>query len=160
LQVISFSLFVGDTVTFISVLDSVISKRIIPQIEPNGSQPFELEQTKSLRYSIFNLNSFVKIALIAEQLGRNFCKYESEDGRSIVKAITFLIPFIFEAEVWKYPELSNHEFLKTRFFQVLNISNRKNEKLMLNKYFKVFNTNNYEIQKELLMRPQNIDFLL
>lgn len=159
LQVISFSIFVGDTVTLVSVLDSVISKRIIKQIKPDGSQPFELERTKSLSYSIFNLNSFVKIALIAEQLGRNLWDYESEDGRSILKAITFLTPFIFEGEVWKYSELSDHEFLKTNFFKVLNIANRKNEKLKLNKYFKAFNTKNYEIQKEILIRPQNIGYL-
>jgi hypothetical protein len=158
LQVLSFSLFTGDISKALSIIDSLHIKRIIPQIEPDGSQPHELDRTKSLSYSIFNLELFIEIALIAEKLDRDLWNYESKDFRSISKAILFLIPFILNGEEWKYPELSDQEQLKTRFFKVINISNHKNKKLNFEKYFKLFNTNNYEIKREVLMRPQNIGF--
>jgi hypothetical protein len=156
LQVVSFSLFVGDTATAIAVLDSVFTKRIIPQIKSDGRQPFELERTKSLSYSIFNLNSFVKIALIAELRGMNFWNYESTDGRSLTKAINYLVPFLFEGEKWMYQELRNINDLKIDYFPIMNISNRKNSKLIFDKLLASYDKNNYEFQMEMLIRPNSI----
>ncbi|MCW8850215.1 MAG: alginate lyase family protein [Melioribacteraceae bacterium] len=156
LQVLSFSLFIDDSITAKSVLDSVISKRIIRQIEPDGTQPHELARTKSLSYSILNLKSFVGIALFAEKLNVNLWEYESIDGRSIAKAIIFLTPFLFEGIEWQHQELTDFNHLKISFFEILNISNHKNVNLNFDEWLKFYDIKNYEVQKEMLIRPNKI----
>ena len=153
LQVLAFSLFTENKLMAINVLDSVTSKRIDKHIESNGSQPFELERTKAFSYSIFNLKLLVEIALLAERLDRNLWDYESYDGRSIQKAIQFLIPFLFEGKEWTYPQMVKLEDLKYVFFELLNMANGKNDALNYDRYIFSYDFNSKLLQKEVLLRP-------
>jgi hypothetical protein len=105
LQVVCFSLFVGKTNEARAVLEEVKTKRIARQIEPDGGQPLELERTRSWSYSIFNLRALFSLATVGERLGVDLWNFETPDGRSIPKALDFLIPFALKEKEWLHRQL-------------------------------------------------------
>lgn len=75
-------------------------KRIAWQIQPSGKQPLELIRTKSLSYSCFNLIAYCYVINEADQLGVNLRTYHTPDGRSVRKAMDYLVPFLNEEKIW------------------------------------------------------------
>ncbi|MCP8899878.1 alginate lyase family protein [Gilvimarinus xylanilyticus] len=69
-QIAYFAQFIGDHSTLYKVLDKLYKKRIQPQIEPGGKQPHELERTRPYHYSVFNLEAFWGLALLAADGGQ------------------------------------------------------------------------------------------
>jgi len=104
-QVMSFALFVGKNELAKSVAETAKTKRIAKQIEPDGSQPLELERTKGWSYSVMNLEGMISLATLADQVGVDLWNYETKDGRGIRKAFDFLFPFA-NGEKWKYQQIA------------------------------------------------------
>ncbi|MCI4670675.1 MAG: alginate lyase family protein [Bacteroidia bacterium] len=118
-QVASYSMFVGEDSIARLILDSVAIKRISRQIEPDGSQPWELERTKSMTYSIKNLNHLFENAILGEYYGIDLWNYESSDGRSIKKAVKFLIPYMLGEKKWTYTQLGGIESRMKAFREMI-----------------------------------------
>jgi len=94
IQVVRYSLFVGNEVLAKEYIKAFAQRRLFTQIQPDGSQPFELARTTALGYSTFNLKHFIDMCWLAKSLGIDLYNSTSTDGRSITKAIEFLVPFI------------------------------------------------------------------
>jgi hypothetical protein len=73
------------------------------QIAPDGSFPEELRRTKPYGYSLFNLDAMATICQILSTPGRSLWTYETADGRSIRKALAFMVPFIADKRTWPHP---------------------------------------------------------
>ncbi len=108
-QVATFALFSGEDSVAAMILDSVKVKRIAKQIEPDGSQPWELERTKAMSYSIKNLRHLIENAILAGELGIDLWNYEPAPGRSILQAIKYLIPFYTEGKEFPYQQIGGME---------------------------------------------------
>ena len=104
-QVVSFALFVGNTNLAKRVVLESRTKRIALQIEPDGSQPLELERTRAWSYSVGNLDGLMQLARLAENVGVDLWHYRTRDGRSIQKALEFLRPFALGKQKWPYQQL-------------------------------------------------------
>ena len=90
------------------VLSEVKSRRIDVQIEPDGSQPGELKRTKSLNYTRLNLKFFFDLAKAGEAHDIDLWNYQSEDGRSLRKALDFLTPYLLGARKdWPYQQIDS-----------------------------------------------------
>ena len=91
LQVAAFADYVGKKNIAIEVLDSVKTKRIEKQILPDGSQPLELNRTRSHMYSVFNLSALVDLAELGDKYKIDLWNYKTKDCGSIKDAIDFLV---------------------------------------------------------------------
>lgn len=106
-QVVRYALFTGHTDYAREVCAAAGERRIARQIEPDGRQPHELRRTKSWDYSIYNLQAFVRLAKLAEQVDVDLWGYESADGRSIRAAIDYLLPYALAPETWPHKQIKD-----------------------------------------------------
>jgi len=118
-QVATFAIFAGQDSVASMILDSVGIKRISRQIEPDGSQPFELRRTKAMSYSIKNLRHLIENAILAEHFGIDLWNYESDKGGSIRLAIEYLIPFYSGGEEFTYQQIGGVESLADDLYELL-----------------------------------------
>jgi hypothetical protein len=111
-QVIALALFTNRMDIAKSQIDTV-KQRMEKQLRPDGSQPFELERTKSWGYTNMNLFGFCLNARLAEKAGVNLWSYETKDGKSIKKGIDWLVPFIKNEREWKYEQIEKKKYDET-----------------------------------------------
>jgi hypothetical protein len=103
-QVAAYALFSGNPDIAKTVAEGS-KKRIAAQIEPDGSMPRELSRTRSLHYSTYNMDAFTNVARLGSKVGVDLWNYKTEDGRSILKALEFLSPYIGKQKEWEYEQI-------------------------------------------------------
>jgi hypothetical protein len=105
LQVSAISLFLNKTHVAKSILQDVRDEFIARQIEPDGSQHYEIRRRNSLDYSIFNLLGLFKLASIGERLGIDLWNYKTSEGEGLQKALDYLLPSILNKETWPHSQI-------------------------------------------------------
>ncbi|WP_461127204.1 alginate lyase family protein [Spirosoma aerophilum] len=70
------------------------------QMAADGSFPLELRRTKPYGYSIFNLDAMVMICQILSDKDHDLWTYQTPDGRSMAKGITYLYPYVADKSKW------------------------------------------------------------
>lgn len=103
-QLTAFALFIGEETLARQTVEAV-KARIAAQIEPDGQQPLEIERTRGVSYSLFNLNALCTVASIGEKAGVDLWRFQTKDGRSIRKALEFLAPFAFGEKEWPHRQI-------------------------------------------------------
>jgi hypothetical protein len=74
---------------------------ILPgQMAADGSLPLEMSRTKPYGYSIFNLDAMTMLCQILSTPNDNLWDFETPDGKSIKKGISFLCPFVQDKSKW------------------------------------------------------------
>ncbi len=104
-QVAAIALFTGQKELAQRVISEVRVKRIARQIQPGGEQPLELARTKAFSYSVFNLEALCTLASLGDQVGTDLWNYKTSDGRSLKRAIRWLIPYATGAKKWEYDQI-------------------------------------------------------
>ena len=104
-QVSCIALYLGKKEMAQRILKEVGTKRVAVQIEPDGSQPLELERTKSWGYSNMNLDALIELGILAERMGIDLWSFRTEDGRSIRKAIDFMLPYAVGKKKWTWGQI-------------------------------------------------------
>lgn len=103
-QVSSIALFLNKTEIAIDILERNIEKGIETKINQDGSQPYEIERSKSLDYHIYNLLAFFNLAKVGDNLGIDLWYHESSEGSGLKKAIDYLLPYALEKKQWPYQQ--------------------------------------------------------
>jgi hypothetical protein len=66
----------------------------------------KLKRTKAFSYSHLNLRALSTLATLAQHVGVDLWHFETADGRSIRKAIDFLVPYLKSPpEPWPYQQI-------------------------------------------------------
>ena len=99
-QVVALALFAGDTALARATLEASRTRRVAAQIMPDGKQPFELARTRSLGYSVMNLEALCRLAELGRQVGVDLWSYRSPRGGSIRKALDYVAPYADPAITW------------------------------------------------------------
>lgn len=107
-QIASLALFTGRAGLARNVLQAVGPRRIATQVEPDGQQPLEIERTQALSYSTMNLAGLCELALLGEQAGLDLWTYQTADGRSLRKALDFLVPYVAGEKKWPYQQIAEY----------------------------------------------------
>ncbi len=123
IQAASFAYFVGNTDLAKEVLRDVGPRRIAVQIEPDGSQPLELERTNAWSYSVGNLGGLITLARMGDKFGIDLWTYQTSDGRSIRKALDFLLPYGVGEREWDYQQIGG--FSRESFYPLLRAAAEK-----------------------------------
>jgi hypothetical protein len=105
LQTASFALFVGKKALTRTILEASRQKRIGLQIEPDGRQLLELARTRAFSYSVMNLQGLMSLARLGENVGVDLWNYSTPDGRSIRRALDYLVPFALGEQKWPHQQL-------------------------------------------------------
>ena len=93
-------------------------ERIASQIEPDGSQPRELERTRSWSYSVMNLEGWFHVSRLAKEAGVDLWNFRTSDGRSVRAALDYLMPFASGAARWPGAQITPFEV--TAFLPLLD----------------------------------------
>lgn len=104
-QVASYALFARRSDLARRILSEAATKRIASQIEPDGRQPQELARTRSFSYSVMNLRGMFTLAALAERVQVDLWNLQTDDGRSIRKALDWLAPFASGEKPWSYEQI-------------------------------------------------------
>ncbi len=94
IQLTRYALFIGNQGLARKIVNEFPQKRMFSQIEPDGSQPLELARTTALGYSVFNLTHFLDMRQLGKRVGMDLLTARSQDGRSILKAVDFLVRYV------------------------------------------------------------------
>jgi hypothetical protein len=82
---------------------------IVPtQIAPDGSLPLELARTKPYSYSLFNLDALSTVSQVLSTSTEDLWTFETPDGRSLRRAVAFMVPFIRDKRTWPYAHDVEH----------------------------------------------------
>ncbi len=103
MQVASFAKLCNDEVMLDSCRLRYQTVLLPNQMGMDGSFPLETARTKPYGYSIFNLDAMVMLCQILSTPTSDLWKYETPDGKSVKKGITYLYPFIADKNKWGFP---------------------------------------------------------
>jgi hypothetical protein len=104
-QTMRYAIFLGNNALATQLAELAKTRRITAQINPDGSQPREIERTNSLYYSQYGLTADFGIAQLAAAVGVDLFSYQTADGRSLRKALDYLVPYADPTRVWPLPQL-------------------------------------------------------
>lgn len=120
IQAVRYAIFVGKDDIAKAIINEFASKRLFKQIQPNGAQPLELERTTALGYSLFNLSHMIDMATMAKSLDIDLFHATSDDGRSISKAIEFLLPYLGKPQSeFPYKQIKDWDKVQNEFCWIL-----------------------------------------
>ena len=108
-QVAALAIFTARDELAKNLLTEFRDKRIAAQIQPDGRQARELTRTRAWDYAIFNLEALFDAASIAETLDIDLWNYQTRDGRSIRKALDWLVPFATSKREWTYQQITRFQ---------------------------------------------------
>ncbi len=115
-QVIAIALYTGNLKVAREVINSVPTKRIYTQIEPDGRQPHELRRTLAFGYSQYNLTHLLDIFCMAQKIGLKIDDATSADGRNFYKAMDFLAKYVGkDVRDWPYQQISEWDYKQQEF---------------------------------------------
>lgn len=117
-------------------------KMISIQFNKKGQQIYEVRRTKPFAYSCFNLEAFVRLAIIGEKIGVDLWSYTSEDQKSLPLSIHYLMNV---SDIEKHIASSDLNTLSTYVF-ILNYYKKKSV-ISKDEEIKIDKTINYFKQK-------------
>jgi len=117
-QVAHLALVLGRQDDARTILTEGLARRVVVQIEPSGAQPLELARTKSLDYSLMNLEALFTCARLGKLVGVDWWSFSTPDGRSLHAALSYLAPYVDPAKPWPKPDL--HAADRSRLIPLLD----------------------------------------
>jgi hypothetical protein len=105
-QVADFALFVGKAELARDIIKESEQKRLARQLTPEGSQPLEAARTRGFSYSVFNLRGLMELAELGEHTGVDVWNFHTQDGRSIRRALDFLLPYATGEKKWEHQQIT------------------------------------------------------
>lgn len=88
----------------------------------DGSQPHELERTRALDYTDFNIRAYLDLALYAERLGMNIADYENDDGATLEDAVAWAVPYMVGEREFPYQQITPPRY--HMYYQMFRMASR------------------------------------
>jgi len=105
-QVAAYALYAGDAQAEKIAYDFHESYLVPHQLRPDGSAPLEEARTRSLSYSLMNLDGFAMLCRMAKRRGRDLWNFRTRDGAGVLKSIEYIAPFLADPTKWSKPQIT------------------------------------------------------
>lgn len=102
IQACAIGLFLNEKALVFRALNDAVG-RIGHHFAPDGSQPEELTRTTTAHYCCFNFQGWANMARLAAQAGVDLWRYETPDGRSLLKGAQWLADHA--GKPWPYQQI-------------------------------------------------------
>jgi hypothetical protein len=106
------ALFTGET-ALARQIASGARERIGWQITAEGAQPIEMERTRSLHYSAFNVEALSRLAEMGRHVGVDLWHYQAPQGGSLARAIGHLAPYVDTSLKWPGDQITGVDPVET-----------------------------------------------
>jgi hypothetical protein len=116
--------------------------RIESQLEPDGSQPFELARTKSWNYVNMNLFGYFLIARLAENANESLWNHQITEGKNMKNALNWIIPYLKKEKEWEFEQIQKIGFGET--IKILKLAAKKYENSEYEKLAKTVDSKTYQ----------------
>lgn len=103
LQVAAFAHLTGNQQLLAYARDRYKTVLLPTQLAADGSLPLELKRTKPYGYALFDLEALAALCQILSTPEDNLWTYATPDGRSIAKAVAWMVPYIRDKRLWPLP---------------------------------------------------------
>ncbi|MDR0232400.1 MAG: alginate lyase family protein [Dysgonamonadaceae bacterium] len=114
-QATAYALFVGKQDIADKFIQEFPEVRLFKQIEPDGSQPLELERTIAFHYTLYNIEHMMDMCALAKSVDVDLFSATSPDGRSITKAIEFIKQYVGKPQsAFPYPQIKEWDLNQER----------------------------------------------
>jgi len=115
-QLAVFSLFLDQKDVARSIVGTITPRRMVSQIERNGSLPYELKRPRSRHHTFFTLEAYFTLAAVGERVDVDV--WNLSDGEvSIKKAFDYAAPYLATDEPWPFGSVGKYDpFLFTPLF--------------------------------------------
>lgn len=102
LQAAAFARFTGNEAVLADCRRRLFEVLLPGQMAADGSFPQELARTKPYGYSIFNLDVMCALGVLLRTPGDDLLHRALDDGRSLLKGVSFLAPYLISKSSWPY----------------------------------------------------------
>ena len=140
-QVIGYAIFTGQPEIVATEIET-FKNRMESQLKTDGSQPFELERTKSWDYVNMNLDGYFLVAQLAEKSNVNLWQFETKERKSIKKCLDWMVPYLKNEKKWDHEQIKNIEYEET--IRILKIATQKYSNSSYDALAKVVDINTYQ----------------
>lgn len=105
-QVAAYSIFCGDRKSELKTYELCRTRLVPGQLRPDGSAPAEEARTRSLSYSIMNLDGFSLLCRLAAFRGVDLWNFKTPDGAGVLTSVEYLAPFVAAPSRWRKPQIT------------------------------------------------------
>ncbi len=105
-QVAAYALYAGDAQAEKIAYDFHEAYLVPHQLRPDGSAPLEEARTKSLSYSLMNLDGFALLCRMAKRRGRDLWSFRTKEGAGMLRSIEYIAPFLADPTKWSKPQIA------------------------------------------------------
>lgn len=105
-QVAAYALYALDEQKEKIAYDFLESDLVPRQLRPDGSAPLEEARTKSLSYSIMNLDGFALLCRMAKRRGRDLWSYRTKGGAGVLRSIEYISRYLTDPSKWTKPQMT------------------------------------------------------
>jgi hypothetical protein len=103
-QVAAIALFVGDTARARDMVRGA-QQRVATQITKDGAQPEEMTRTRSMHYSLFNLEALSRTAEVGRAVGVDLWGYAAPSGSSLRGGLQHVADYVGREKDWPGQQL-------------------------------------------------------
>lgn len=120
-QAMYFSLYSNNKKSALNIAKNFMQKRINPQIQSDGSMPKEIERTRPLFYSIYNLHAIFLVAHLAEKVDVDIWEVDVDTSR-LRAGLDYLVPYTDQRKPWPLPTIIEAD--RMDMFPILKMADR------------------------------------
>ena len=112
-QILAAAIFTDRRFLAKKIASTAYQRRVLTQTEKNGAQPFELERTQGLSYSLMNHFAYIMLATMSERVkNKTFWQIDTEAGDAILKLCAdYLYPYVKDPASFPFQQINKADNL-------------------------------------------------